>query len=144
MNFVISRSESVRVYQVLVSAPEDSPNTDGIHITESTNVVLQDCKIGTGSNASSFLFISLFCSTYCSFYSSNQEWDDKSQMIGKIQTIAEAVPTMETCILSEIFCTWNVQCSMYIDIVGQHIDRLCLMVILHLVFRGWLHLNCQW
>lgn len=61
MNFVISRSESVRVYQVLVSAPEDSPNTDGIHITESTNVVLQDCKIGTGSNASSFLWISLFC-----------------------------------------------------------------------------------
>ncbi|KDO82376.1 hypothetical protein CISIN_1g0424472mg, partial [Citrus sinensis] len=42
-----NKSESVRVYQVLVSAPEDSPNTDGIHITESTNVVLQDCKIGT-------------------------------------------------------------------------------------------------
>lgn len=48
MHFVISRSDSVRVSEVLVSAPGDSPNTDGIHITESTNVVLQDCKIGTG------------------------------------------------------------------------------------------------
>lgn len=55
MNFVISRSESVRVYQVLVSAPEDSPNTDGIHITESTNVVLQDCKIGTGDDCISIV-----------------------------------------------------------------------------------------
>ena len=49
MHFVISRSNSVRVYGVQVTAPEDSPNTDGIHITQSTNVVLQDCKIGTGS-----------------------------------------------------------------------------------------------
>nr|GMD97011.1 probable polygalacturonase At1g80170 [Ipomoea batatas] len=48
MHFTISRSDSVRVYGVRVSAPEDSPNTDGIHIAESTNVVLQGCKIGTG------------------------------------------------------------------------------------------------
>uniref|UniRef100_A0A6N2K2M3 Pectate lyase superfamily protein domain-containing protein n=1 Tax=Salix viminalis TaxID=40686 RepID=A0A6N2K2M3_SALVM len=52
MHFVISRSDSVRVSDVLVSAPEDSPNTDGIHITGSTNVVLQDCKIGTGHGIS--------------------------------------------------------------------------------------------
>ncbi|KAL6294503.1 hypothetical protein ACE6H2_002645 [Prunus campanulata] len=49
MNFVISQCDSVRVDAVQVSAPGDSPNTDGIHITSSTNVVLQDCKIGTGS-----------------------------------------------------------------------------------------------
>lgn len=49
MNFVISQCDSVRVNAVQVSAPGDSPNTDGIHITSSTNVVLQDCKIGTGS-----------------------------------------------------------------------------------------------
>lgn len=48
MHFVISKSDSVRIIDVKVSAPEDSPNTDGIHITESTNVVLQNCKIGTG------------------------------------------------------------------------------------------------
>lgn len=48
MHFVIGRSESVRVTGVKVSAPGDSPNTDGIHITESKNVVIQNCKIGTG------------------------------------------------------------------------------------------------
>ncbi|XP_021631024.1 probable polygalacturonase At1g80170 isoform X2 [Manihot esculenta] len=55
MHFVISRCASVRVSEVLVSAPEDSPNTDGIHITESTNVVLQDCKIGTGDDCISIV-----------------------------------------------------------------------------------------
>jgi polygalacturonase len=30
---------------VLVLAPGDGPNIDGIYITESTNVVLQDCKL---------------------------------------------------------------------------------------------------
>jgi polygalacturonase len=48
MNFIIARSDSVRVSKVMVSSPGDSPNTDGIHITGSTNVILQDCKIGTG------------------------------------------------------------------------------------------------
>jgi polygalacturonase len=56
MHFVISHSDSVRVSDVLVSAPEDSPNTDGIHITGSTNVVLQDCKIGTGFQTSTPFF----------------------------------------------------------------------------------------
>lgn len=56
MNFVISRSDSVRIYGVQVAAPEDSPNTDGIHLTQSTNVVIQDCKIGTGSFALSTSF----------------------------------------------------------------------------------------
>ncbi|CAK7333269.1 unnamed protein product [Dovyalis caffra] len=55
MHFVISRSDSVLVSGVLVSAPEGSPNTDGIHITGSTNVVLQDCKIGTGDDCISIV-----------------------------------------------------------------------------------------
>ncbi|XP_021809755.1 probable polygalacturonase At1g80170 isoform X1 [Prunus avium] len=55
MNFVISQCDSVRVNAVQVSAPGDSPNTDGIHITSSTNVVLQDCKIGTGDDCISIV-----------------------------------------------------------------------------------------
>ncbi|KAA3482997.1 putative polygalacturonase isoform X1 [Gossypium australe] len=55
MNFVISRCESVRVSEVQVSCPGDSPNTDGIHITGSTNVVLQDSKIGTGDDCISIV-----------------------------------------------------------------------------------------
>lgn len=49
MHFTISRCDSVRITGVKVSAPGDSPNTDGIHISESTNVIIQDSKIGTGS-----------------------------------------------------------------------------------------------
>lgn len=49
MHFTISRCDSVRINGVKVSAPGDSPNTDGIHISESTNVIIQDSKIGTGS-----------------------------------------------------------------------------------------------
>ena len=57
MHFIIARSDSVRVSGVQVSAPGDSPNTDGIHITESTNVVLENCKIGTGSYFTLFFFL---------------------------------------------------------------------------------------
>ncbi|CAH1414966.1 unnamed protein product [Lactuca virosa] len=55
MNFAISKCESVRILDVLVSSPEDSPNTDGIHLTASTNIVLQNCKIGTGDDCISIV-----------------------------------------------------------------------------------------
>lgn len=55
MNFVISKCDSVRVSGVQVSSPGDSPNTDGIHITESTNVALENCKIGTGDDCISIV-----------------------------------------------------------------------------------------
>ncbi|OVA16981.1 Glycoside hydrolase [Macleaya cordata] len=55
MHFVISHCDSVRVVNVKVSAPGTSPNTDGIHITKSTNVGLENCKIGTGDDCISIV-----------------------------------------------------------------------------------------
>ncbi|CAL0313179.1 unnamed protein product [Lupinus luteus] len=55
IHFTISRSDSVRIYGVKVSSPGDSPNTDGIHISESTNVVIQDSKIGSGDDCISIV-----------------------------------------------------------------------------------------
>ncbi|KAI7725357.1 hypothetical protein M8C21_029705 [Ambrosia artemisiifolia] len=55
MNFVISRCQSVRIFSVLVSSPGDSPNTDGIHLTGSTNVVIQNSKIETGDDCVSIV-----------------------------------------------------------------------------------------
>ncbi|XP_050947162.1 probable polygalacturonase At1g80170 isoform X1 [Cucumis melo] len=55
MHFTIARSETVRITEVRVSAPGDSPNTDGIHITQSTNVVVQNSKISTGDDCISIV-----------------------------------------------------------------------------------------
>ncbi|KAK6930994.1 Glycoside hydrolase, family 28 [Dillenia turbinata] len=55
IHFTIARSDSVLVSEVLIIGPEDSPNTDGIHIVESTNVVIQKTKIGTGDDCISII-----------------------------------------------------------------------------------------
>ncbi|KAD1033746.1 hypothetical protein E3N88_43394 [Mikania micrantha] len=55
MHFTVSRSESIRIFSVLVSSPEDSPNTDGIHLTASKNVVIENSKIGTGDDCISIV-----------------------------------------------------------------------------------------
>ncbi|TVU33543.1 hypothetical protein EJB05_25367 [Eragrostis curvula] len=50
MHFTVSRSRNVRVAGLHVESPEDSPNTDGIHIAESRGVTVQSCRIGTGDD----------------------------------------------------------------------------------------------
>ncbi|KAL3641843.1 hypothetical protein CASFOL_012658 [Castilleja foliolosa] len=55
MNVIISHCDTVRVMGVKVSAPGSSPNTDGIHLTSSTNVVIQNCQIGTGDDCISIV-----------------------------------------------------------------------------------------
>jgi len=50
MHVTVSRSRGVRVAGLRIDAPEDSPNTDGIHVAESTAVTIQRCRIGTGDD----------------------------------------------------------------------------------------------
>ena len=49
IHFTISKSDAVRVSGIHARSPRDSPNTDGIHISESTNIAIQNCNIGTGA-----------------------------------------------------------------------------------------------
>ncbi|XP_020582217.1 polygalacturonase-like [Phalaenopsis equestris] len=46
----IYRSSNVKVRYITVSAPFNSPNTDGIHIEGSTNVAVLGCRIATGDD----------------------------------------------------------------------------------------------
>ncbi|KAL4198780.1 hypothetical protein AMTRI_Chr03g47720 [Amborella trichopoda] len=55
IHFTIWRSDAVRVSKMVVQAPDYSPNTDGIHISDSTNVVIQNSKIGTGDDCISIV-----------------------------------------------------------------------------------------
>ncbi|KAI0510315.1 hypothetical protein KFK09_010916 [Dendrobium nobile] len=55
MHFTISRSVAIRISGVRVDSPPDSPNTDGIHISESTDISIQNCRIGTGDDCISIV-----------------------------------------------------------------------------------------
>lgn len=44
----IEKCSNVQVSNVVVTAPADSPNTDGIHITNSQNIRVSKSTIGTG------------------------------------------------------------------------------------------------
>jgi len=55
MHVTVSRSRGVRVAGLRIDAPEDSPNTDGIHVAESTAVTIQRCRIGTGDDCISIV-----------------------------------------------------------------------------------------
>ncbi|EPS59866.1 hypothetical protein M569_14940, partial [Genlisea aurea] len=46
----ITDSVNVGVRGVTVRAPRKSPNTDGIHLSNATDVDITDCKIGTGDD----------------------------------------------------------------------------------------------
>lgn len=46
----ITDSKDVTVYNVRITAPDLSPNTDGIHVSNTTNVKITDSIIGTGDD----------------------------------------------------------------------------------------------
>ncbi|KAM0932820.1 putative endo-polygalacturonase [Dioscorea sansibarensis] len=55
MHFTIHRSDAIRVSDVQVQSPRDSPNTDGIHISNSSNITIQNVQIGTGDDCISIV-----------------------------------------------------------------------------------------
>ncbi|CAA2961479.1 probable polygalacturonase At3g15720 [Olea europaea subsp. europaea] len=55
MHVVLDTLSSVSVSNITIDSPGDSPNTDGIHIAGSTNVVLDHCRIGTGDDCISIV-----------------------------------------------------------------------------------------
>ena len=55
MHLILHGLQSVFVSDITVQSPEDSPNTDGIHIQASTNAHIDSCIIGTGPT-----FLSIF------------------------------------------------------------------------------------
>lgn len=65
MHIVISNCKYVEVSNMIVHAPAKSPNTDGIHITSSTFLVIKDCTIRTG----------LVCSTNSAIFPYNPFWN---------------------------------------------------------------------
>ncbi|XP_050387211.1 probable polygalacturonase At3g15720 [Argentina anserina] len=46
----ISSCNDVEISDILIKAPEDSPNTDGIDISTSTNIIIKQSFIGTGDD----------------------------------------------------------------------------------------------
>lgn len=48
-------SVNVKVYGLKVTAPEHSPNTDGIHVTNTQNILISNSVIGTGDDCISIV-----------------------------------------------------------------------------------------
>ncbi|KAL1202527.1 putative polygalacturonase [Cardamine amara subsp. amara] len=46
----INECNDVTISNLRISAPESSPNTDGIDVSSSSNVIIQDCLIATGDD----------------------------------------------------------------------------------------------
>lgn len=48
MHLTIDASNDVRLSQLTITAPKDSPNTDGIDVGDSKAIQILNSKIGTG------------------------------------------------------------------------------------------------
>jgi polygalacturonase len=52
MHVAFERCFNVFVSNLVIRAPEDSPNTDGIHVAETQNIDITNSHIGTGNQVS--------------------------------------------------------------------------------------------
>ncbi|GMN54751.1 hypothetical protein TIFTF001_023883 [Ficus carica] len=55
MHMSFEKCVNVRAYNLAVTAPEKSPNTDGIHVTNTQNMTISNCDIGTGDDCISIV-----------------------------------------------------------------------------------------
>ncbi|KAG6581572.1 hypothetical protein SDJN03_21574, partial [Cucurbita argyrosperma subsp. sororia] len=55
MHLTFQKCTNVQALNLRVVAPENSPNTDGIHVTETQNVIIKNCVIGTGDDCISIV-----------------------------------------------------------------------------------------
>lgn len=49
MHLSFQKCSNVKALNLRVVAPGNSPNTDGIHITDTQNAIIRNCVIGTGT-----------------------------------------------------------------------------------------------
>lgn len=49
MHLTFDKCENVVASNLMVTAPGNSPNTDGIHVTETQDIQIQNCDIRTGT-----------------------------------------------------------------------------------------------
>lgn len=50
MHLIFQKCKNVKALNLLVHAPEKSPNTDGIHITDTENILIRNSVIRTGND----------------------------------------------------------------------------------------------
>nr|XP_043620573.1 polygalacturonase-like [Erigeron canadensis] len=55
MHISFDNCDDVQVSKIQITAPEDSPNTDGIHVTHTQNIKISDSVIGTGDDCISIV-----------------------------------------------------------------------------------------
>ncbi|KAB2022336.1 hypothetical protein ES319_D07G202500v1 [Gossypium barbadense] len=55
MHLSFRKCVNVKAFNLLVKAPGHSPNTDGIHVTETQNININNCVIGTGDDCISIV-----------------------------------------------------------------------------------------
>ncbi|KAG6509644.1 hypothetical protein ZIOFF_027644 [Zingiber officinale] len=51
MHVAVGMSVGVRISNLKITAPAESPNTDGIHVERSRHVIISDCQISTGKSS---------------------------------------------------------------------------------------------
>ena len=49
MHLTFQKCVNVKAFNLFVTAPGNSPNTDGIHVTETQNINIKNCVIRTGN-----------------------------------------------------------------------------------------------